>query len=76
MMLWDTKARCMEEYDDLIMAAQMFKHVEEKYFIFFRKSVSELLKEKEKSGSKWQKCYLELFFPFMKKVRRKFTDMV
>ena len=59
MMLWDTKARCMEEYDDLIMVAQMFKHVEEKYFIFFRKSVRELLKEKEKSGFKWQKCYLE-----------------
>ena len=28
----------MEEYDDLLMAAQMFKHVEEKYFMFFSKS--------------------------------------
>ena len=56
MMLWDTKAYCMDEYDDLIMAAQMFKHVEEKYFIFFRKSARKLLKEKEKSGFKWQKC--------------------
>ena len=28
----------MEEYDDLVMAAEMFKNAEEKYLMFFSKS--------------------------------------
>ena len=28
----------MEEYDDLVMAAEMFKNAEEKYLLFFSKS--------------------------------------
>lgn len=28
----------MEEYDDLVMASELFKNIEEKYLMFFSKS--------------------------------------
>lgn len=37
----------MEEYDDLVMAAEMFKNAEEKYLMFFSKSgFTESVKER------------------------------
>ena len=37
----------MEEYDDLLMAAEMFKNAEEKYLMFFSKSgFTESVKER------------------------------
>lgn len=39
----------MEEYDDLVMAAEMFRHVEEKHLMFFSKSgFTEPVKERAK----------------------------
>ena len=39
----------MEEYDDLVMAAEIFRHVEEKHFMFFSKSgFTEPVKERAK----------------------------
>ena len=29
----------MEEYDDLVMAAEMFRHVEEKHLMFFNQDL-------------------------------------
>ena len=41
------ECKFMEEYDDLVMAAEMFKNAEEKYLMFFSKSgFTESVKER------------------------------
>lgn len=47
----------MEEYDDLVMAAEMFKNAEEKYLMFFSKSgFTESVKER---AAREMRCFLQ-----------------
>lgn len=65
----------MEEYDDLVMAAEMFKNAEEKYLMFFSKSgFTESVKERaarENAGAAYNRmtCIRVFFRPALRSIK-------
>ena len=60
----------MEEYDDLVMAAEMFKNAEEKYLMFFSKSgFTESVKERARCCLQSKTCIRVFFRPALRSIK-------